>query len=599
MPTAQQLAYDSANAVTKMQNDRAATNSGYAGGGSYLEGGTKPVSAFSSQNGADAINGAIDAHKNDMTNLTPAPVTGDKNATYGGDTNPAASKSFIDSFKSAGAITANEAAASGTDLTKYRYDSGSGLYIPNPTTGSAGTDPAYEADQKTINDAFANQVAGMDAATRNLISSINGIYSARIADQADANKRELATYDTINTRFGTSRYAPGVATGVLTADERVGLDRIAKIAAEEAGLIAQANQSLTDKKYAAFVQQRNELNDLRKEKVATLQKLQDRAYEEQKAKNLRTQQEADDMKKNINSILIEAGKNNAPQDVINKIKNSTDLAGAVNSAGEYLQSGSGIVGEYAYYKKDAIARGTTPLSFDDYQTRDANRKISIAQAAVQGTGLDTKQQTVFNSIVNKVEASPAIKALDRANQLKNILLDAKAHPENAGAQLNLLYAYIKGLDTDSAVREGELDLVKSISSYGSKYAQYFNRLQNNQAVPNGIMKDMISGGEDLIESIEDTANRKLTRIDAQAKANGTQVYNAWTQYKDGVAAMGSLSDEIANAEATVQNAITAIKETQPTIWKAASEMMTSVNPSTGQPYSPEDILQAFPELKNQ
>lgn len=344
------------------------------GGGQFVQGtppapnagsaqATNPVSALNSNNGATTIDTAITDHKNDMAKITPAPTT----TTTPKPANVAPANGF----------TLDEVKTSGMDTTGYKFDPVSETYSP----ATAADNPQYAADQKTINDAFANQVAHMDAATQNLISSIRGIYSSRIAEQADANRRELATFNTMNTRFGTSRYAPGVATGVLTADERVGLDRIQKIAAEEAGLIAQANQSLTDKKYAAFVQQRNELNDLRKEKVATLTKLQDRAYEVQKADTERRQKIQDDLTKSLNTVLTDAAKNGATSDVINKIKSATTLADAVNAAGDYLQGGTGIIGEYNFYKKDAISRGVTPVDFSVYQDQDANRKIRVAAAS--------------------------------------------------------------------------------------------------------------------------------------------------------------------------------------------------------------------------
>ena len=52
------------------------------------------------------------------------------------------------------------------------------------------------------------------------------------------------------------------------------------------------------------------------------------------------------MTKPINDVLTDAAKNGAPAEIIGKIKGASDLAGAVNAAGDYLQGGSGIVGEY-------------------------------------------------------------------------------------------------------------------------------------------------------------------------------------------------------------------------------------------------------------
>lgn len=227
-----------------------------------------PVTALSSSNGASAIDQHIADHSKDVAalstyqqpNNTPAPTPATPTA-----------------------ITAAEAQAAGVDLTKYTYDPATKTYSPSPLADAAGS-AQYESDKKAINDAFASQIASMDSATAALMASIHGIYSARIADQQEANRRELATFNTGNVRFGTDRYAPGTAAGILTADERVGLDRINKIATEEANMIAQANQSLQDKKYAAFVQQRNELASLRKERLDTLTKLKDDAYKAQQDK---------------------------------------------------------------------------------------------------------------------------------------------------------------------------------------------------------------------------------------------------------------------------------------------------------------------------
>lgn len=271
----QRAAYTSANPTIGVGGIQQNYNAGTA---TY-----SPVSSLSSGSGATTIDNAITDHNKDMTGLAGAPKTT--------TTTPAATTSVNDTIKAQGGLSVDEVNASGMDVTNYNYDPKTKYFIPK-TADQTPSALAYENDKKTINDAFASHVSAMDAATSSLISSIQGIYSSRIAAQADANKRELATYDTMNTRFGTSRYAPGVAAGVLTADERVGLDRIAKIAAEEAGLIAQAQQSLTDKKYSAFVQQRNELNALRTERVGVLNKLAEKAAAEQKVQKDRADESA-------------------------------------------------------------------------------------------------------------------------------------------------------------------------------------------------------------------------------------------------------------------------------------------------------------------
>ena len=327
-----------------------------------------PVSSISSSNGASTIDQNITDHNTDMTRMGGATPTTPKTPTG----------SVADGLKAQGGLSVDEVNASGADVSNYTYDPATKYFMPKKADSGAD---AYEADKKAINDSFATQIASMDAATMSIISSLRGIYSARIAEQAEANRRELATFDTMNTRYGTTRYAPGVAQGVLTADERVGLDRIRKIAAEEASLIAQAQQSLTDKKYTAFVQQRNDLTELRKERTATLTKLQDRAYEVEKESRARAQKITDDLKVSLNTVLTDSAKNGATSDVIAKISSAKTLAEAVDAAGSYLQGGTGIIGEYNFYKKDATSRGLTPVDFATYQNEDANRKIRVAAAS--------------------------------------------------------------------------------------------------------------------------------------------------------------------------------------------------------------------------
>lgn len=58
---------------------------------------------------------------------------------------------------------------------------------------------------------------------------------------------------------------------------------------------------------------------------------------------------------------------------------------------------SGVVGEYQFYEQQERAAGRQPLSFDEYQTRDANRKLRAASAS-GGTGNLDKLLTVEEAL---------------------------------------------------------------------------------------------------------------------------------------------------------------------------------------------------------
>jgi len=365
------------------------------GGGKFVQGTpptptvspTSPTASISSASGATTINNAIEEQKKNMASLAPP--------TTDTTTKPAkVDASAINILKQSGAYTEEEINVGGFSKTDFNFDGGTGLYIPKSSqadTQTSKVERQFQEDTKTYKDAFASMITGMEASTNALVNSISGIYSSRINEQREANKRELATFNTLNVRLGTDRYAPGVAVGVLVADERAGLDRIKKIALEEANLIASAQQNLQDKKYSAFIDQINQQKELRREKNEVLSKLQERAYEIQKEQRASIQEVQKELTKNLNSILVDASKNGATDEVKNAISNSKNLGEAVKAAGDYLQTGTGDVGEYLLYKREAIKNGQVPLDPLSYAGKkaqmEANKQIAIERAKAGASGL--------------------------------------------------------------------------------------------------------------------------------------------------------------------------------------------------------------------
>lgn len=292
---------------------------------------TSEPTVISSTNGKSVLDSYAEKHASDMAGLSGTQQAGA--ATGNVRDGSAPSNTTTSAMKSIGGLTAEEAKSSGINLESYNYDTKSGYFIPKASTQPADTQ--YEADQKKINDSFSAQMASFDAATQSLVDSISSIYSGRIAEQQDVNRRELQGYNTMNIRGGTSRYAGGVAQSILTADENAGLERIRKIANEEAGLIAQAQESLVNKKYTAFVQQRQELDTLRKERLATLKDLNDKATAVQAATTKRTQELNDQLTAAKTDALKTATKYGAPASVLANIGKATNASEAYAAAAGY------------------------------------------------------------------------------------------------------------------------------------------------------------------------------------------------------------------------------------------------------------------------
>lgn len=465
-----------------------------------------------------------------------------------------------------------------------------------PTPQEEELDTIYNQQQALLD----QMKTSLDASTKRMIDSIEAQFAIRKQQMEEINRRQQKGIEQTLLMGGSSRYAQLSSAGVVAAKERDSLMKIAELDAQEKELV---NAALSAQETGDFklLEKKIELAETkRKEKQKETETLSKAIADENKRLREETQKETAALQKDIDGIAEDAAKNGAPADVITKITSAKTRGEAIKEAGEYLKTGSGIIAEYNFYKKEAEARGQTPLSFDDYQTRDANRKISIAKASqpVAGTELTTQQQSVFNKIIDKFNASEAIKAMDRASKLKDIIAEIKKNPSDPAQQLNLIYAYIKSLDTDSAVREGEIDLVRSINSYLGKFQLAFDKITSGKPITEKVALEIAKASETLINSIENTAKRKTAVFDAQAKQNGDAVYGAWKGFRDTMEkSQFNIGDEIINSEQEAEDNLKKYIENNPEIKTEIDTKIKQMETSIGRPITSEEFLQAFPEYK--
>jgi len=107
--------------------------------------------------------------------------------------------------------------------------------------------------------------------TKNLIDSIRKMYDQKRKMLQDANQRILASVKKLGIRMGTARYAPLIQTGIISAEEKAGISRLAELDAEESRLIADAQLALNSQQY-----------DILHEKILAIQKRRDEKTEELK-----------------------------------------------------------------------------------------------------------------------------------------------------------------------------------------------------------------------------------------------------------------------------------------------------------------------------
>lgn len=517
----------------------------------------KPVGSLSTDRGADVITKNIEDHNKDMLAIG-APKTSTVETpkeTAVTTANP--------QMEQIGGLTAEEAKATGTDLTNYTYDSSTKYFIPKTSTVQNQLDLKYEAQAKEIKDFFEPYIKNMDAANLQLVDSIKKTYADRINEEKSLNADQIKAVKSWGIRSGVARYS-GQEFGQIISDvQRKGLEKITQISNEETKALAEANQALLDKKYSTFVQIRSELKDLRKEKQAELTKLQDRAIEELKYQREVIQKAKDQFNKDLNSIMTDAGKNFAPPEVIDAIKNSTTVADAVKAAGEYLQSGTGVVGEYAAYKRDSIARGLTPLSFDEYQTRDANRKLALAKAATNAGGLTTQENQTFLTITNKFQADPIINSAVKAGQIISLADQVIADPNNATNQLASLYMFVKNLDPESAVREGELSLANQTQTYLQRFGNSLARVNEGRVLSPDAAKELAEATKKLVATWQSSAEKKTKLYKSQANNSSPNVGTAFNKYIKDSELIPTTDQQIMNEQSNYETKVTDYVKSHP------------------------------------
>lgn len=434
------------------------------------------------------------------------------------------------------------------------------------------------------------------------IANINATYANRIKQMEDLNMRALNNAKQYNFRTGSIRYAGPMTDTLLTEHERQGLVRINELEQERQSLILKAQEAARSGKFeilGKYMEAIQKKQDQRNKEVENATKValeMNKLLEERRKEEVKAEQEQE---KSINDIMLDAQKNGATPEVIDAISAAGSVAEAVKAAGEFLQGGSGIVGEYLYYKREAQAKGVSYVGFNEYQNIDANRKIAIAKAATGAMyNMTPAQLTNFNRIVTKMEKSPLLVAQDKAAVLKSLVEQIKIDPENNALQLSLIYGYIKALDMyDSAVREGEIGLVQSILGYKQKLEVWATNLTDNkQILDQDTALSIARNAETLIDVIDTGASRKVQGYRSEARIGG--VSDGFEQYlKD----LNASYDPVANdptmmsmqSEGDAEQMLFSIGEQNPELRSQIISLTTEVQPELGRPMTFSEVLQVL------
>lgn len=434
---------------------------------------TQEPTSFSSVKGSEAISNYKDTEAKLSGAATAPPPT--DTTTKSVDIKPKTERVTLINPETQQSISFDNASLNRTGIQSY-LKSGWALSeaegaIPDwltPAATGGGTDSesttALQNARDELNTAkskLTNFDVSSDPALQRILSNVGSLWDTRISEMERVNKSREASLRTTGVRIGSqfTGGAGGMMGGIISEEERQGIDRIGELrnkkeqALTEARVAYETQQwtryaKLVELAQKSFEEEMKTATELSKATAASNAKIKERADQaerdsviakfvsggvtdpkdilntaqkfgyaltaEEIKKGLENLGSWVDDRKNIADLMKTLGENGAPQEVIDSVQESKNLADAMRAAGSYATTGTGIVGEYLFYKRQAVASGQTPVSFETYQNEDANRKarsgggandpnriLSVTEAQALGLPFGTTAGDAFGQIPQK------------------------------------------------------------------------------------------------------------------------------------------------------------------------------------------------------
>lgn len=351
--------------------------------------------------------------------------------------------------------------------------------------------------------ATQQQVFGVQDLKQNLLNLNNQI----IQKQAEIAKDDVTLANTLAQTEGGGILGSIVARQQLDTQRKAQLVRSLKMAdigiLNAQALAAQGNIALAqdaakqavETKYAPY----KELLETLKMQTEALQPILTADEKKQaREQDIRTNlalKEVDKAQKNeemLNSMIINAASQNAPQTLLAKAKLEKDPAKAAMILGEYAGD----------YYKTQLLKAEINKTYKQIQALSqpisATGKIETLPKAQQERYY--KLQGDFDKAAEKYKG-----AIDAAKNLNALSVNSTAQDQTA-----IIFSYMKTLDPSSTVREGEFALVGNTAGLGDRAINALAKLDSGKRLTEQQITDIVGAANKL-------ANVSRKNLDATAQ----------------------------------------------------------------------------------
>lgn len=429
---------------------------------------------------ADAA--ALAAKNAAVTGTTPAPPVIPTDTTFTNAINRATSE-----------VTSVANNLDGTRTVTYKDGTTQSIAgDPNdPTQAKAATDNTIKTEGARVSQQILdiqNGVIPLSAGDQAQIAGLQKQFNDLIAQTTLQNTGATGLANVRGYQTGSAEYDPTFQVKTIGSIITAGANKISDLQVKEASAVATLTQALKNGEVNAIKDAYNIADKARQDTSKTLSETikntQDAIQKAKDAKIAADKVQYEEITKPIQDIAAEAAKNGADATTLSTINSSKDVNSAVTSAGQYLQTGTGQMGDYLQYKKDIIAKGLTPQDYttwkkaDDEQTRKNKAAEAYSTAyntakgksagTVPGTTVDENGNVVITGNLNALDIGRYNLAATRATKTFRDTQAFKA-ATNAGFYISKIDSAVK--NTGSIGDQEILDAISQFNTGGGRVTE--------------------------------------------------------------------------------------------------------------------------------
>lgn len=410
---------------------------------------------------------------------------------------------------------------------------------PTPTTAPSTNSSNLSSEQDQLKQAQAdysnqasyvqNQITGIQSGAIPLspsetaqVTALSQQYQQLIDQQKLTNTGATGQANVRGYQTGAAEYDPMFQVKTIGDIVSAGQQKIGNLAIQEAGALATLTQSLKNNDIAAIKDSWAVYQDSQSKRQDAIQKTIDATNAAITAAQTAQQKQIDA----VNSVAAEAAKNGAPASVLAQISAAGTESAAITLASDYMQTGTGQIGDYLQYKRDALAAGVVPHDYATWKAQDdariAKQKADDAFAIAKGTASGKAAGTPAKVSVGTVGGNTDSPSSDIKDQDAQAILEGRNTLQNIRLSMgrtNSAATYMQDLRSLIMKQDPNFDFVASDAGGKSVSTPYVQRATSsiNSVLPNidkvvdlsnQVSRVGVTGVDKLLQSGEVTINNQ-------------------------------------------------------------------------------------------